>query len=253
MSYMIDISYIIYFVKRCQNMIYAAEEVDVELIWVLFEVMYWLVSVFAGMIFLAVGYLARLGPFMRDEEALEGDFNPWNNKDTEDFLRHLKEEYMVMQYQMTMIAIGFIVTFSHFFDWIELDNFGPRDFWICGVLGLLCVIPRLLYFIMFSTFGLYGVNIRSDKVQVWHKIGIFQNTCFSVAILIYRFVVVGNENFMSQNIFFVTWLPLELTMKCVVEPFFVVTNIMCKKSDNEYQKDTDKADGSSINAEGGEG
>lgn len=145
-SYMIAINYIIYFVKRCQNMIYAASEVDVELIWVLFEALHWMTSVFSGMVFLAVGYLARLGPFMRDEAALEGDFNPWNNKDTEDFMRHLKEEYFVMVYQMTMIVMGLIIPFSSSYGWVEISNFGPRDFWISGILGILCVVPRLLLF-----------------------------------------------------------------------------------------------------------
>jgi hypothetical protein len=36
-----------------------------------------------------------MDPYFQDHEALESDDNPWNNKDTEDFLRHLKEEYMI--------------------------------------------------------------------------------------------------------------------------------------------------------------
>lgn len=32
---------------------------------------------------------------MRDEDSLEHDTNPWNNKNTEDFLRHLKAEFFV--------------------------------------------------------------------------------------------------------------------------------------------------------------
>ena len=172
LSYMLIIMYIIYFVKRCQEMIYAADKVDIDLLWILIEMTHWFISTFVGMGFLGFAHLVRMDPLMRDHDALESDDNPWNNKDTEDFLRHLKEEYFMFQYTYTMTIVDILVTMCHSFFWIDFTRFGPKDFWIAGMLGIICVIPRLYWDFIFVAFSILGIEFRGKDGDKWAKIGL---------------------------------------------------------------------------------
>jgi hypothetical protein len=89
--------YNIYFLKRCQEVIYEDNtRITYAEIWLMIEAMVFFIRLGAGMFFLLFNYLAKINPFVRHSYLLENDDNPWNNKDTEDFLRHLKVEYYMV-------------------------------------------------------------------------------------------------------------------------------------------------------------
>jgi hypothetical protein len=231
LSYLGVILYLLYFVKRCEDMILGTTSIDVDVMWMLFELCYFFIQLFCGMVFLAIAHLVRLDPYFRDHEALESDDNPWNNKDTEDFLRHLKEEYFLLVQNAALSVMDMLIPFGAGFYWIKYDEFGPRNFWISGVLGIICIIPRLYYTVITWTFGYRGINMRGKTAEPWIKSAVIINTIMAIALLIYRFAVIGNEAFFDQsqnNMFVIVWLPFELCFKCVVDPAYVFFEIFNK-------------------------
>ena len=93
--------YLVYFIKRCEDLVADTNKtLNYGEIWLLIETMIFIYQIFMGTLFLLFAYCSKMRPFMRDEYKLENDDNPWNNKNTEDFLRHLKLEYYNMSLQM---------------------------------------------------------------------------------------------------------------------------------------------------------
>jgi hypothetical protein len=228
LSYLGVIFYLLYFVKRCQNMIYGASSVDVDVMWMLFELTYFFIQLFCGMAFLGIAHLMRMNPYFRDHEALESDDNPWNNKDTEDFLRHLKEEYFLLVHNLALPVMDLLIPFGVGFFWIKFDEFGPRNFWISGMLGIICFIPRLYSSVIVWTFGYRGINMRGKAAEPWVKSAFIFNSIMAIALLVYRFAIIGNEAFFDQsqnNMFVIVWLPFELTFKCVIDPAYVIIEL----------------------------
>ena len=62
------------------------------------EAMIFILRITCGVGFMAIAYLTKLQAFFKDAQKLENDDDPYNNKDTEDFMSHLKQEYYVITY-----------------------------------------------------------------------------------------------------------------------------------------------------------
>ena len=98
------IFYLFYFLKRCNKYVCTDKTVmNLGDIWLNIEVMMFLYQIMNGVIFLLVCYLTKIKPFMRDHYELENDTNPWNNRNTEDYLRHMKLEFFMITIQMNGI------------------------------------------------------------------------------------------------------------------------------------------------------
>lgn len=96
-GYTIITFYIIYFLKRCESIIYSTNpQIKYSEVWIMMETMVFMFRIFGGIIFLLISYITKIQPFVRHSFLLEFDDNPWNNRDTEDFLRHFKVEYYLV-------------------------------------------------------------------------------------------------------------------------------------------------------------
>jgi hypothetical protein len=158
--------YVIYFFKRCQVVIYEHNlKIVYGEIWLMMEAMIFLTRIFAGMFFLMFNHLFKINPFMRHEFVRENDDNPWNNKDTEDFLRHLKVEFYLFTSQVVNCVLPIFICFLDDFTWIELDSFGPRSFTESQILVLVALIPRLALLSMTFYVALTGQTFNSLPVQ----------------------------------------------------------------------------------------
>ena len=142
--YLVAILYAIYFVKRCQNVLYdtsPGSKILYAEIWVLIETQIFFLRLFTGMAFLLFNYFAKVQAFAR-RRCTERDANPWGNKNTEDFLRHLKVEFYLMTSQLVNTVLPILFCYFDTFKWIEIGRFGPRTS-VSVTLTWLSLTPRI--------------------------------------------------------------------------------------------------------------
>ena len=213
-GYMVVTLYIIYFLKRCQMVVYDdnAKIITAE-IWILIEAITFFMRIFAGIFFLLTSYLIKSKPFVRHSFFLENDDNPWNNKNTEDFLRHLKVEYFLVTGQIVNIIVPLIICYANNYGWIEIYKFGPRDFSKSQILVILAIIPRF-FLLSLSLYVAYtGMNFANVNIRKSYGVSILLTTISFIVMLIYRFVVLDNAEYEKQNAFITVWFPYEITLK----------------------------------------
>ena len=63
-------------------------------------------------LFLVYAYLSKMKNFMTDAFLIENDDNPWNNRKTEDYMRHLKAEMYTIVYPATLITMESTIGFE---------------------------------------------------------------------------------------------------------------------------------------------
>ena len=87
------------------------------------ECLFVMYNLFCSAGFVAYAYLTKLENFLTDVQLIENDDNPWNNKKTEDFLRHLKAEMFTMVYPAAFILIEVYIGFPS----EAFESSGPHD------------------------------------------------------------------------------------------------------------------------------
>lgn len=89
-------------------------QIDEISAWLLIEVLYFSCWLYSGIIFLIFAYSTGMRAFMTSTTEIENDDNPWNNRDTEDFLKHLKREYFNICYSLAFFIMEIILAFTDF-------------------------------------------------------------------------------------------------------------------------------------------
>lgn len=79
--------------------------------WIIIDCYLFFSYIFSGIIFTTVAYIVKFNPTAKNEELLLMDDNPWNDKDTEDFLRHLKLEFFVFCYFLSSMVLDIMLGF----------------------------------------------------------------------------------------------------------------------------------------------
>ena len=123
-----------------------------------------MVWIYSGVIFLLFAYTTKMNTFMHNTYEIEHDSNPWNNKDTEDFLRHLKREYFTMTYTIAFVFMEVTLGFTDFFD---INSYGPRDFGVSGVCMIIAMLPRIFNIILMSVFSICGFDASSPQMNCY--------------------------------------------------------------------------------------
>ena len=80
--------------------------------WIMIDCYLFFTYIFSGVIFTTIAYLIKFNPTAKNEELLLMDDNPWNDKDTEDFLRHLKLEFFVFCYFLAILILDVLFGFT---------------------------------------------------------------------------------------------------------------------------------------------
>ena len=218
--------YIVYFVKRCQHIV-TDDTTRIPTfgeLWLIVEVMVFFYQIFGGMVFVMLSYLSKVRPFMRDEFILENDTNPWNNKDTEDFLRHMKLEFYVTTLQITTIMMLLTFWFMPYFFHINLTAYGNRTFSITGVFMILCLIPRIWSLILTGFIASNGINLHSPRMRTGRLIYVGLNIFSFLAICSWKFLM-NKELWEEENAFLHIWLPAELSFK-ILEPIYTIVKVL---------------------------
>jgi len=74
-------------------------------IWLLIEIVYFWMWLASGIVFLLYAYIAKFKSIFKNEVVLAKDDNVWNDKDSDDFLRYLKQEYYMFAYILSFLAM----------------------------------------------------------------------------------------------------------------------------------------------------
>lgn len=141
------------------------QQINEQFGFILLEIIFFFVWVLSGIIFLLFAYTSKMSTFMRNTYEIENDDNPWNNKDTEDFLRHLKREYFTMVYSIAYLAMEITCGFT---DLWEIEAFGPRDLSVSGFILITAMIPRVVELSALVVFSLKGYDATSPQMHCMH-------------------------------------------------------------------------------------
>lgn len=158
-SYLFGIFQTILTVKH--NVFYWTVDCNLLRAWLLAEVIFFFNSLVSGMLFMAiVAVIPGSGPFTKNEQKSEKDNNPWNDKNTNDFLRHIKLEYYLISLHLSLMLTELLLMLSgiHHVDW-----FGPQDFDVVGRLLAICVMPHLIKLMGYMLLLCYGNKLWEQR------------------------------------------------------------------------------------------
>jgi hypothetical protein len=157
--------------------------------------------------------------FTQNAKNLEADRNPYNDKDTEDMLRHFKLEYFLMTGSSAYIVTE-IVLIMGFYD---LKKRGPitHD---CIMLLTASMVPRILRYIYYSLSMIKG-NAWFEKHMCWlnYVIGVI-----SYVVAIFCWVSLYRVD--KSNLVIMVWLKLE-TVALFIEPTALLVLAFFKKNE----------------------
>ena len=190
--------------------------------WIFIEVIFFLCWIAGGCIFLIIAYSSKMKTFLRTEEELLADMNPWNNEDTEDFLRHLKFEFYTMNFQLACILVEITMGFVDVFG---LNMYGEVEFKWIGLSLLVAMVPRICMFFGWLMLSRSGLGARSHGMRNV-RIGFVIVNLMALACFVTLFALL-NEEFRSVNKVTSEWLLFEMVSK-VVEPAYLLNKICCR-------------------------
>lgn len=113
-------------------------------------------------LFLVYAYFSKVSNFMTDSFLVENDNNPWNNRRSEDYMRHLKAEMHTIVYPAAFITMEATIGFEQG----GTQTYGPHDANPCKVFFGICLIPRVFNLISLLIFGIKDINWGSDRFKM---------------------------------------------------------------------------------------
>lgn len=176
-------SYVIYIVKM--NFGQWDYEMNYIRAWLLIEVVFFFNWILSGIIFLILSKMVKFHPITSDEAETEADKDVWNDRQTQDFIVHLKTEFFHFCYMCALFMQTVVVGFTDFY---FMDVFGPRDFKPTMQILILLLIHR--FWTLFSQLVSFhkGEHIRSN--QGWLK---------SIIQLVFHFGILGGSGYLFHK------------------------------------------------------
>lgn len=125
------------------NMIFWSYSMNHIRAWLLLEITFFLFSIAAGIVFLLLcSLLPESGGFfnVQNKGRERTVLNPYNEKNTTDFLRYIKREYFMFTFQATLTLTSCFIGFSNLYNF---DMYGPRGTHViwCISIGL---VPHVI-------------------------------------------------------------------------------------------------------------
>jgi hypothetical protein len=162
-AYLMSILLTIWTVKRIDKWwLYDAKQMTTKDVWLLTETIFFFSQVFAGMGFLFHIYFTKAKKFTMNAESLTEDKNPYNDKETEDMLRHFKLEYFLMTNALSFIITEFILLCDNLYG---INCLGPITSTMFSVM-VACMVPRILRYIYYSISLSKGNKWFEDNMKI---------------------------------------------------------------------------------------
>lgn len=187
----------VFFVKNNRKYWIGSDNATEVRVWIIIDVYYFFSWIVAGVIFVLMAYIFKFKSTMKDEDLLLQDNNPWNDKDTEDFLRHLKMEYLVFSYYFSAVIMNYVLGFYNGRDF----ETGAKDFYPSKVIMSLDMIQKFSNIIILT---LIAANKIGDLAQ---KVSFVMVKLFNLVIGISIVTIFVLSNYMEgQNMFCRLWI-----------------------------------------------
>lgn len=217
-------SYVIYVVKM--NFGTWNYEMNFIRAWLLIEVMYFFNWIISGIVFLILSKLVKFHPIVSDEAETENDEDVWNDRQTQDFVVHLKTEFFHFCYMCSLFTQTCIIGFSEFY---FIGIFGPRDF--TPTKRIIAVITLHRFWTLFSQLVAFhkGEHVRSNQGFLKTMITLIVHVGATV-LTIYWYQ--QGKMLKGQNIYCQLWIKMILVAMCL-EPFFFIIRTFVTKKFNE--------------------
>lgn len=151
----------IYVVKNNQHS-WIAEATEVR-IWILIDVFFFFAWIASCVIFVTAAYIFKFQSTVKNEELLLQDDNPWNDKDTEDFLRHLKMESLLFSYFIAAIMMDYTIGFFKGKDF----KTGTKDWYPSQQIMCIDMGMKFVDLIVLGTLAAYNVDMNNSKLRLF--------------------------------------------------------------------------------------
>jgi len=136
--YHVPLAYSIYVAKA--NMYTWVTDVTSIRIWLLIEVSFFFFWILSGILFLTFSYIVKIKSVSKNEKLLLLDDNAWNDKDSDDFLRYVKQEYFMFSFIICFLLMELSIGFTNYY---ELTGLGDRNLWPIRACFLLLITARV--------------------------------------------------------------------------------------------------------------
>lgn len=139
-------------------------------VWILIDAYQFLAWMISGVAFMTLAYIFKFKSTTKNEELLLLDDNPWNDKETEDFLRHLKVEYLVFGYYISSIIVCWEVMF-----YAHGRGIGPKDTYPTVTIILMYGVQLVIDVSTFLYMMVTRANLRERKTKIkWFIISVIK-------------------------------------------------------------------------------
>lgn len=162
-------------------------------------------------------YIIKMNNFLSDSFIIENDDNPWNNKDTEDFMRHLKAELFTIVYPASFIFMECMIGFNYSYDTSAVTsgtNYGPHSGMVKTFYAI-CLIPRVYNLLSLLLMAYLNINWGNDYFKLQRLVLMFLNIVVFIVLIILYTGNQGENGWKEQNVLARIWAPMELTTKIV--------------------------------------
>lgn len=185
--------------------------------WMIIDCYLFFTYIISGVIFTTVAYLIKFNPTAKNEELLLLDDNPWNDKDTEDFLRHLKLEFFVFCYFLGSLILDIALGFFKGRDF----GAGPKDWSPTQLIILLDILVKANNILVMIGLSVTKANINDAKTRViLGYLAIFDWVMLGVIFWLFR----SSNHMEGQNMFCRLWIQT-MMIGLIIEPIWILSKM----------------------------
>lgn len=207
----------VFMVKYNSNDWIGADRITEVRAWIIIDCYLFFTYIISGVIFTTVAYLVKFNPTAKNEELLLMDDNPWNDKDTEDFLRHLKLEFFTFCYFLSFLILDILIGFPKGRDF----GAGPKDWKPTQLILVLDIMVKVNNITVLCVISAVKANINDTKT----RIALIYLAFFDWIILgVIVWLFTGSDNMKDQNMFCRIWIQT-LMLGLIVEPLWILSKM----------------------------
>ena len=186
-------------------------------VWMIIDCYFFFAYIISGVIFTTVAYVIKFNPTSKNEELLLMDDNPWNDKDTEDFLRHLKLEFFVFCYFMATLMMDISLGFFKGRDF----GAGPKDWNPTQIIFIYDILVKVYNILVMICLSSGKRNINETKTRA----ALLFLALFDWFMLYMIYSTFRNSNNMAgQNLFARIWIQT-LIIGLIIEPIWILSKM----------------------------
>lgn len=190
--------------------------------WLLVEVTFFFFSISAGIGYLFLSsMLPDSGLFLRDHiKVAHEPFNPYNGKNTSDFLSYAKKEYFLFTFQATLVMTGIAIGFT---DLYKFNHYGQKTASLKWAI-VIAMVPHILKLTAVTWFKMSG-TICPQQMRKLSKIQLVVQ--LFILILLVTLFNTSFGKLERENVVGVRWVYFEMIQSCI-EPFFFAYSVFVR-------------------------